>query len=71
MAIYVKAVKSGIFREVADYDEEGLIKYVNTPEFYTNMNSLVRQGDHVIITEDRYERVLMAKDFSRTGITIK
>ncbi|XP_071545438.1 uncharacterized protein [Panulirus ornatus] len=64
---YFRAVKSGIFREVADHDKEGLIKYVNTPEFYDNMDSLVREGDHVIITEDRYERVLMARDFSRKG----
>ncbi|XP_071545483.1 uncharacterized protein [Panulirus ornatus] len=31
------------------------------------MDRLVRQGDHVIIAEDRYERVLKSHDFSRIG----
>lgn len=62
-------MKSGIFRDVAGSEKEGRIKYVRGAEFYSNLDSFVRQGDHVIIAEYRYERVLMSKDFSNTGIS--
>lgn len=58
---------SGVFKEVADSEGKGRIKYVSSLNFYKSLDELVRQGDHVLIIEDRYGRVLRAKDFSRTG----
>lgn len=65
-----KAMKSGIFREIADSEKQGRIKYVRGSEFYNTMNSLVRQGDHVIIAQDKYGAVLKSQDFARTGISL-
>ncbi|XP_071526992.1 probable glutamate receptor [Panulirus ornatus] len=64
---YFKSVKSGIFRKIADSEKEGRINYVRGSEFYKNLDASVRRGDHVIIAEYRYERVLMSRDFSNTG----
>ncbi|KAG7155419.1 putative olfactory ionotropic receptor IR4-like 25 [Homarus americanus] len=65
--IFYQAVESGVFREIADLESEGRIKYVRSTEFPSSIDIFVRNGDHVLIAEDRYERVLMAQDFSRTG----
>ncbi|KAG7162377.1 Glutamate receptor 2-like 8 [Homarus americanus] len=64
---YFEAMESGIFREVADSEREGRIMYVRGAEFSTYMNTLVSRGDHVIISEDRYQRVLKAQEFTSTG----
>lgn len=60
-------MNSGIFHEIAVSEKEGRVKYMRDVH-YNNTLSLVKQGDHVMIAEDRYERVLMSQDFSRTGI---
>nr|XP_045624236.1 probable glutamate receptor [Procambarus clarkii] len=64
---YYRAVQSGIFREIADSEKKGRIKYVTSTEFPSSVDIYVRRGHHVLIAEDRYEKVLMAQDFSRTG----
>ncbi|XP_071526994.1 LOW QUALITY PROTEIN: probable glutamate receptor [Panulirus ornatus] len=64
---YYRSVNSGIFREIADSENVGRIQYVRSTQFPASMETLVRQGSHVLIAEDLYGRVLMAQDFSRTG----
>ncbi|XP_069957612.1 glutamate receptor ionotropic, delta-2-like [Cherax quadricarinatus] len=64
---YFRSVETGIFREVAGSEKSGRIKYVRGAEFSSNMDHFVRRGDHVIIAENRYEKVLMAQDFSAKG----
>ncbi|XP_071533860.1 LOW QUALITY PROTEIN: glutamate receptor ionotropic, kainate 2-like [Panulirus ornatus] len=63
---YFRSATSGIYREIADSEEER-IKYISTFDYYTALDSLVRPGDHVIVTGELYESVLRSQDFSLTG----
>ncbi|XP_071545437.1 uncharacterized protein [Panulirus ornatus] len=63
---YFRSMKSGVFREIAD-SEKKRIKYIRSVEYYKMLDSLVREGDHVIVTGDQYGNVLMARDFSHKG----
>ncbi|XP_071531480.1 uncharacterized protein [Panulirus ornatus] len=62
----LKAMKSGVFREIADAEKKRN-KYVKSFELYSMLDSLVRRGEHVIVTGDQYGTTLISRDFSRKG----
>ncbi|XP_071545434.1 probable glutamate receptor [Panulirus ornatus] len=64
---FFRTAESGIFRDIGDSEKEGRIKFVKTFEFYSSLDTLVRQGDHTLMLETLYGRVLRGQDFSRTG----
>ncbi|XP_069951462.1 probable glutamate receptor [Cherax quadricarinatus] len=64
---YYRSAQSGIFKEIADSEKKGRIMYAKTSEIPAIIDVLVRRGHHVLIAEDRYEKVLIAQDFSRSG----
>ncbi|XP_071523954.1 probable glutamate receptor [Panulirus ornatus] len=64
---HLRTVKSGIFREIADLEVEGRIKFLTLAEFRDSVDTLVRQGDHIIVDVGVTQRNLVVQDFSRTG----
>ncbi|XP_071526982.1 glutamate receptor-like [Panulirus ornatus] len=64
---YFRTAKTGVFREVGDSEKEGRIRFARGYEYYWSMDTLVRQGDHVIMAETLYGIVLQGQDFSNTG----
>ncbi|XP_071524208.1 uncharacterized protein [Panulirus ornatus] len=68
--VYVELFRltsSGILSEVAEMDRAGLIRYHTTIEFPHVVDTLVREGSHVLVTEDLTEKLRLAQDFSETG----
>ncbi|XP_071536191.1 LOW QUALITY PROTEIN: probable glutamate receptor [Panulirus ornatus] len=63
---YYRSVKSGIFREIAVAETKGRVKSLRDVIHHHKL-SLFKQGDHVLIAEDRYLQVLTSEDFSSTG----
>ncbi|XP_066986771.1 probable glutamate receptor [Macrobrachium rosenbergii] len=64
---YLSTVKSGVFREVALMWDKGRMKYLEDAEFPHALDTLVRQGDHVLLTTDVTAEMYMADLFTRTG----
>ncbi|XP_071524479.1 probable glutamate receptor [Panulirus ornatus] len=64
---YLRSVQSGTFREIADMEAEGRLKFHTSSQFFSSVNTLVRWGDHVIVNDDRTIKYLVTLDFSRTG----
>ncbi|XP_071535901.1 glutamate receptor 1-like isoform X2 [Panulirus ornatus] len=64
-AEYLRVVKSGIIREVADLEDEGRLAYHTQMEYPRIVDTLVRQGEYVLFGIDVLLRNLMAKDFTR------
>ncbi|XP_064100683.1 uncharacterized protein LOC135211295 [Macrobrachium nipponense] len=64
---YLATVKSGVFREMALMWDKGRMKYLEDAEFPHALDTLVRQGDHVILTTDVTAEMYMADLFTRTG----
>ncbi|XP_071540846.1 probable glutamate receptor [Panulirus ornatus] len=64
---YLRAVESGIFREVMDSEEDGRLIYTTTTGYLEAAQTLVVGGRHVLVVEDLTGRVIMADHFSLTG----
>nr|XP_053636401.1 LOW QUALITY PROTEIN: probable glutamate receptor [Cherax quadricarinatus] len=64
---YLKAAKSGIYREIADSEKTGRLIYLPHPQFPEAIDTLVRRGDHVIIDVHGDVRSTIAQDFTKTG----
>ncbi|XP_071536824.1 glutamate receptor ionotropic, kainate 2-like [Panulirus ornatus] len=64
---YFRSVESGIFREVGDLEKKDRIVYRTQPEFPEAIDTLVRQGDHMLMEVEMGIRVYMAQDYTRTG----
>ncbi|XP_071523914.1 LOW QUALITY PROTEIN: glutamate receptor ionotropic, delta-2-like [Panulirus ornatus] len=64
---YLRSVKSGIFREIADLEAEGRVKFQPQSQFRESVNTLLRRGDHVLAEPAATVRNLVIQDFSRTG----
>ncbi|XP_071525441.1 uncharacterized protein [Panulirus ornatus] len=64
---YLHSVESGIFREVADLEDEGRLKFLIQTEFRDNIDTVVRRGDHVFTGPSTALRHLVTQDFSQTG----
>ena len=65
--MFLKDVKSGVFREVADLEEEGRLQFHTQAQFQTSLDTLVRAGDHVLIDMENNIRGLVALDVSKKG----
>lgn len=59
--------ESGVFREVADLEEKGRLKFQVQRQFQTSIDTLVRAGDHVLVDTDVNMKILVALDFSQKG----
>ncbi|XP_069945070.1 probable glutamate receptor [Cherax quadricarinatus] len=64
---YLRAAKSGIYREIADAENIGRLIFVPRPQFPGLINTLVRRGDHVLINVHGDSKSNIAQDFTRTG----
>ncbi|XP_071535588.1 probable glutamate receptor [Panulirus ornatus] len=64
---YLRTVKSGIFREVADLESEGRVTFHTQAQFRESIDTLVRRGDHILVDVGVTQRNLIVQDFSRTG----
>ncbi|KAK8384814.1 hypothetical protein O3P69_014397 [Scylla paramamosain] len=60
-------VESGVFREVANLEEEGRLKFHTQAQFPTSLDTLVRAGDHVLVDIEITIRNLIALDVSQKG----
>ncbi|MPC16864.1 Glutamate receptor 2 [Portunus trituberculatus] len=60
-------VASGVFREVADLEKEGRLKFHTQAQFLRSLDTLVRAGDHVLVDIEITIRNLIALDVSRKG----
>ena len=63
----MKSVSSGIFREVAEREKAGGIKFQLLHEFWGSMDTLLRKGDHVLIAVEIMTRFLISHDFTKRG----
>ncbi|XP_071535592.1 LOW QUALITY PROTEIN: uncharacterized protein [Panulirus ornatus] len=64
---YLRTVKYGIFREIADLQSKGRVKFHTQAQFQESVDLLVRRGDHILVDISGTQRNLVAEDFSRTG----
>ncbi|XP_042242544.1 probable glutamate receptor [Homarus americanus] len=64
---YIKSVESGIYREVAETESRGGIKYQTLFEFFHSADTLVRRGDHVLIDIEILMSMIISRDISKTG----
>ncbi|XP_069957610.1 glutamate receptor ionotropic, kainate 2-like [Cherax quadricarinatus] len=64
---YLRNIKSGIIREVADLEARGRVMYMAPKEYKTVLNTFVRRGSHVLVDVDITLRYLTAQDFTEKG----
>nr|XP_045620081.1 uncharacterized protein LOC123771530 [Procambarus clarkii] len=67
-SVALLTTQARIFRVVADLQKENRLKFIKTTEFVRSINTLVRNGHHILISEEVVERALMARDFSQKGL---
>ncbi|KAK8384566.1 hypothetical protein O3P69_014266 [Scylla paramamosain] len=67
---FLRSVKSGIFREVADLEDEGRLRFHTQAQYLDSFNTLVRAGDHVLVDGENTIKRLIALDFSQKAIAI-
>ena len=56
-----------MFREVADLEGKGRLKFHTQAQYLKSFNTLVRAGKYVLVDGENTVRRLMALDFSRRG----
>ncbi|XP_042233744.1 probable glutamate receptor [Homarus americanus] len=66
-AEYLRIVKSGILYEVANLKYEDRLMYRTQAEYPRLVDTLVREGHHILFGVGVLMRNLMAKDYTRTG----
>lgn len=64
-------MKSGIFREVADLESQGRIKFQKLSDLLGSVNTLVRRGDHVLLDMEIVNKLIIGGDFTKTGSPAK
>ncbi|XP_071524468.1 probable glutamate receptor [Panulirus ornatus] len=64
---YFRSAESGIFREVAEAETAGRVKYRRLAEYPKSVDTLVRRGDHVLIEAEAVLTMMTAQDFSQKG----
>ncbi|XP_063884890.1 glutamate receptor ionotropic, delta-2-like isoform X2 [Scylla paramamosain] len=64
---FLRGVQSGMFREVADMEKKGRLKFHTQTQFSKSLDTLVRAGDHVLVEIYSTVKTLMALDFSKKG----
>nr|XP_045610753.1 probable glutamate receptor [Procambarus clarkii] len=67
-AVYFTTAEAGILRNVANLQKVNRLKFIKTSEFLRSINTLVRNGHHILSAAESLERAVMAQDFSRTGL---
>ncbi|XP_069941770.1 glutamate receptor-like [Cherax quadricarinatus] len=63
----LQSAESGLYREMADAERTGRLIWRTQAQFPELMDSLVKQGDHVLIQVDNAMKALISQDFTRTG----
>ncbi|XP_069941768.1 glutamate receptor-like [Cherax quadricarinatus] len=63
----LQSAKSGIYREMADAERNGRLIWKTQAQFPELMDSLVKQGDHVLLEVDSGMKALISQHFTRTG----
>ncbi|XP_071535556.1 probable glutamate receptor [Panulirus ornatus] len=66
-AHYFRSVDFGIYKEVADAEKGGRTLFVRIGEFAHYIDTLVSQGDHVLIEAETLTKFLLSIEFSRRG----
>ncbi|KAK8384833.1 hypothetical protein O3P69_014414 [Scylla paramamosain] len=61
------SVESGVFREVAELEKKGRLKFHTQAQYLTSLDKLVRAGDHALVDAAISLRSLIALDFSQKG----
>nr|XP_045593546.1 uncharacterized protein LOC123755110 [Procambarus clarkii] len=64
---YIHSLESGIFREVAEAEAKGRLKYKLLSEFPQALSTLVRRGDHVLVDLENVITLIIGQYFTRTG----
>ncbi|XP_063885587.1 ionotropic receptor 93a-like [Scylla paramamosain] len=64
---FLRGVESGIFREVADLENEGRLMFHTQAQFQESLDTLVRAGSHVLVDMGNNIRGLVASDVSKSG----
>ncbi|XP_045123885.1 uncharacterized protein LOC123511890 [Portunus trituberculatus] len=64
---FLRGVQFGMFREVADLEEKGRLKFHTQTQFSKSLDTLVRTGDHVFVDIDTTVKNLRAIDVSKKG----
>ncbi|KAK8384803.1 hypothetical protein O3P69_014387 [Scylla paramamosain] len=64
---FLRTVESGVFREVAELEEKGRLKFLTQAQFQESLDTLVRSGHHVLVDNGNAVRNLVALDFSQKG----
>ncbi|XP_063884803.1 glutamate receptor 1-like [Scylla paramamosain] len=65
---FLRTVESGVFREVAELEEKGRLKFLTQAQFQESLDTLVRSGHHVLVDNGNAVRNLVALDFSQKGL---
>lgn len=60
-------VQSGVFREVAELEQEGRLLFHTQAQFSESLDTLVRAGHHVLVDIEITLRNLLAIDVSHRG----
>ncbi|XP_069939957.1 probable glutamate receptor [Cherax quadricarinatus] len=64
---YFRTVESGIFREIADVESKGRIKYILLSDFPQAIKTLVKRGDHVLMEIEAVINLIIGKHFTSAG----
>ncbi|XP_063885591.1 probable glutamate receptor [Scylla paramamosain] len=62
---FLRTAESGVFREVAELEEKGRLKFLIQEQFQESLDTLVRAGHHVLIDIENAIKSLVALDFSQ------
>ncbi|KAG7159838.1 putative Glutamate receptor 2-like 18 [Homarus americanus] len=61
------SMESGIYREVAETESRGGIRYQTLFEVFHSADTLVRRGDHVLINNEIIISMIVSRDVLKTG----
>nr|XP_053636697.1 probable glutamate receptor [Cherax quadricarinatus] len=64
---YLDSAESGIYREIADTGKVGRLIYITRRHFSEAIDTVVRQGDHVLMLAATGLVAYVAQDFTKTG----
>ncbi|XP_071545445.1 probable glutamate receptor [Panulirus ornatus] len=65
---YIREKDYGILKELASMQGEGRIKRKKVDELFRSIDTLVRQGDHVLTVYEDFLIILLGQHFSKTGL---
>ncbi|KAK4309439.1 hypothetical protein Pmani_018936 [Petrolisthes manimaculis] len=64
----LQAAETGIYSEVHDLEKVGRLKSYSASEMTTQLDSLVRSGEQVLVMVEVVGKIMMAQDFSSKGV---